>query len=215
MFSESGLDVDYYRCGGCGFLFTPFINGWSAERLKREIYNDEYLLVDPDYVSLRPKNNATLISNLLGHRQSLALLDYGGGNGELARELRTYGFINVQSYDPFYDTDGRPTERFDVVLAFEVMEHVPDPHEVFGIVATLLKENGLFLFSTLLQPEEIENLGLGWWYVAPRNGHVALHTSASLRIAADRRSLKFGSFDQLLHFASGGKPDFATHFIKT
>ena len=143
------------------------------------------------------------------------MLKVCGGNGKLARQLLSSGFINVRSYDPFYDTDRPPVGRYDVVLAFEVMEHVPDPHEVFGAVATFLRESGLFLFSTLLQPEEIDKEGVNWWYVAPRNGHVALHTSASLRIAADRHGLKFGSFNRQLHFAFREMPDFATHFVKT
>ena len=216
VFAERDIEVDYYRCNSCGFLFTPFINDWSAERLKREIYNDDYLQVDPDYVSLRPKNNAELISRLFGqHRQSLALLDYGGGSGELARQLRLSGFVGAKSYDPFYDTDERPLGRFDVVTAFEVIEHVPEPHTVFGTVASLLKEDSLFLFSTLLQPKDIEKVGVGWWYVAPRNGHVSLHTFTSLKIVAAQYGLKFGRISQGLHVACKEIPEFAAQSFKT
>ena len=121
------------------------------------------------------------------------------------------GFVDAKSYDPFYGVDEKPTELFDVVTAFEVIEHVPDPHSVFGIVKSFLKEDSLFLFSTLLQPKEIEHVGVEWWYVAPRNGHVALHTFASLKLVSAQHGLKFGTISPGLHVACKAIPVFASH----
>src|SRR5580698_5260834 len=87
--------VEYYRCGACGFLFSDFLDGWSVERLKREIYNDDYGYFDPAFAGERPERTAALVDALFGaQKQSIRVLDYGGGDGGLARLLRDRGFAD-------------------------------------------------------------------------------------------------------------------------
>lgn len=215
VFPDSGTPVDYYRCTSCGFLFTPFIHDWPAEKVKREIYNDDYVLVDPEFVDLRPTANASLVSNLFGKRSlDISILDYGGGDGTLVHHLRASGHRQARSYDPFYDPDdARPTEPFDVVLAFEVIEHVPDSFGFFATLSSLVKSPGFIIFSTLLQPKNIATEGVDWWYLAPRNGHVSLHTFDSLKTVTHANDLGFGSINQTTHFAYKTVPDFAAHLL--
>ncbi len=40
-------------------------------------------------------------------------------------------------------------QRFDVVIASEVLEHVPEPHAMWQTMAALVKPNGLVLVSTI------------------------------------------------------------------
>ena len=53
----------------------------------------------------------------------------------------------------------------------------------------MLTDTGIILISTLLQPGDIDSQGLAWWYAAPRNAHVSLYSSASLRNARSRGGL--------------------------
>src|SRR5580692_3883882 len=53
-FGPSGIQVHWFRCDGCGFLFTLFFDDWTAEDLARFVYNADYAKIDPDYAGPRP-----------------------------------------------------------------------------------------------------------------------------------------------------------------
>lgn len=211
----SGVPVYYHRCGRCGFLFTAAFDVFSEADFGREIYNEEYLLVDPDFPLARPQANAEMIAGFFAASKELRILDYGGGNGLLARLLRDKGFTRVETYDPFVpDHAARPAGTYDLILCFEVVEHAPDPSATFRDIATLLDPAGMVIFSTLLQPADIDAHGVGWWYVAPRNGHVSLHSAESLNRVARPLGLNVGSFHEGLHVLFRELPAFAAHLVR-
>jgi SAM-dependent methyltransferase len=211
----SGVPIYYHRCPACGFIFTTAFDHFTNEDFTRHIYNDEYALVDPDYQEIRPRANAASLCSLFSAVKPGRILDYGGGNGTLTGFLREAGFGHVDTYDPFVPRYSvRPADRFDCIVSFEVVEHTTDPARVFADMNELLAESGLILFSTLLQPADIDQQGLNWWYAAPRNGHVSLYTRASLSNVVQRFGFKFGSFNDNCHVLFREIPDFARHFIK-
>lgn len=204
---DTGRQVDYFRCAGCGFLFSPLIDDWSHARVRSEIYNADYVRVDPDFEGARPRGNADFLGFAFGAlRDALSVLDYGGGDGTLARGLGEKGFTRVRSFDPFHDDAARPDGDFDLVTAFEVIEHSPDPLATFADARALTADDGVFLFTTLVQPPDLATVGLGWWYAAPRNGHVSLHTRASLARVCARVGWEVESFDDNLHAAYVVRP---------
>ena len=54
----------YHRCPWCGFVFTTDFDGWTLDDFRLIIYNDSYVLVDPDYREERPRANAATVFNL-------------------------------------------------------------------------------------------------------------------------------------------------------
>ena len=64
-FGPSGINLPWHRCDNCGFLFTPFFDDWSQEYFARFIYNQDYTLMDPEYLSARPKRVAEEVAKLL------------------------------------------------------------------------------------------------------------------------------------------------------
>ena len=44
----SGIPIYYHRCTVCQFIFTTAFDHFTKEDFRRYIYNQEYLLVDPD-----------------------------------------------------------------------------------------------------------------------------------------------------------------------
>jgi SAM-dependent methyltransferase len=212
----SGIPIYYRRCEVCGFLFTDAFDGWSEAEFKAHIYNAGYLVVDPDYTEIRPRNNAGLVQRMFGsHRAELRVLDYGGGNDVLCSALRAEGFPVAATYDPFVpDFARRPEGAFDLVTCFETLEHMPDPMAGIAAILASLAEPGLVLFSTLLQSQDFDKLGLNWWYVGPRNGHVSIFSRNALVLAWRHYGYQTAFFSDNLHVAFRTLPAFAKHLLK-
>lgn len=194
--------VHYHRCISCGFIFTPHCDNFSTADFAREIYNDDYVKVDPDYLKIRPKALAEICLKQFGNvRDQINILDYGSGSGLMADLLNAQGF-NVRNYDPFSTANNkRPDGKFDVITCFEVLEHTADPLLTCDLMQKSVKSNGIILFSTLVQPQTIETLKLSWWYIAPRNGHISIYTKRSLELVWAELGYKFVSLNDDLHVA--------------
>ena len=199
--NPSGLIVHYRHCGECGFVFCDTFKAWTPDEFKACIYNQDYAIVDPDFSETRPTNNATVIDALFtASKDTLSILDYGGGNGLFAELLRAKGY-QAQTYDPFSEHRQKPLEKADLITAFEVIEHSNTPHETIEEMASLIKPEGIILFSTLLQPADFSDYGLKWWYVAPRNGHVSIFSETSLKRLLNSHGLQYKSVTEDVHIA--------------
>jgi 2-polyprenyl-6-hydroxyphenyl methylase/3-demethylubiquinone-9 3-methyltransferase len=197
VFARTGIDIPYYRCSSCGFVFTPYFDGWTKETFAQRIYNSEYILADPGFAAERPKYMAEQLSALLAPVPSdIRILDYGGGEGRLIQELKLHGFEGGESFDPFFSDGTRPQGPFDLVTAFEVAEHTADPILLFEDALSFLTEQGVLLFTTALQDRKTDR---DWWYIAPRNGHISIHSYASLQRLATAVSATCLSLDDNLH----------------
>jgi 2-polyprenyl-6-hydroxyphenyl methylase/3-demethylubiquinone-9 3-methyltransferase len=213
---ESQIEVGYNRCPRCGFLFTPAFDGWKREDYGQAIYNQEYILVDPDYTRERPLGNAAMLAQIFAAEKArLTLLDFGGGNGILADTLVKNGFQSATTYDPFNRAFAKlPGRRFNIVTCFETLEHVPDPRRQIAEIAKCVADEGVVVFSTLVQPSEFDKIGLDWQYVGPRNGHISLFSRQALTEAWNRQGFSLGSFNDNLHMAYVQLPAFAKHLVR-
>ena len=212
----SGIPVYYRRCETCGFLFTDAFDPWSEAEFKAHIYNADYLAIDPEYDQTRPRNSAAVVERLFGaHKADVRVLDYGGGNDLLSSTLRGAGFPTAVTYDPFVpDYALRPEGTFDLVTCFQTLEHMPDPMAGIAAMLATLAEPGIVLFSTLLQPQDFDRLGLNWWYVGPRNGHVSIFSRHALVLAWQHFGYQTASFTNNLHIAFRTLPIFAKHLLE-
>jgi 2-polyprenyl-6-hydroxyphenyl methylase/3-demethylubiquinone-9 3-methyltransferase len=198
----SGTPIYYHRCLRCGFVFTVAFDAWSSEDFRRKIYNEGYAAVDPDYADgSRARANAALTADVMRKLGAVRVLDYGGGDGTLAAALRAQG-LDAQSWDPIADRDGATPVAggFDLVTAFEVFEHTATPIETASHALSLLRPNGRLFFSTLLM-DGLPRQATDHWYIAPRNGHISLHTQASLQALFDRLACAVRCLNHNLHIA--------------
>jgi SAM-dependent methyltransferase len=214
--ARSRVMIAYNRCSECEFLFSVSFDNWTKQDFLEKIYNDQYVMVDPDYTSDRPASNAGFLSRLFGMRKAtLSVLDYGGGNGTLAQSLRTSGFRSADTYDPLVvEFSGMPNGRFAVVSSFETLEHTPDPLGAIQEMGKLVDDPGIVVFSTMVQPSDFNSQGLNWWYVGPRNGHISIFSRKSLSAAWNRFGFTLGSFNDNFHVAFRKAPDFAKHLFR-
>jgi 2-polyprenyl-6-hydroxyphenyl methylase/3-demethylubiquinone-9 3-methyltransferase len=210
---ESKVSVGYNRCPRCGFLFSSAFDGWGHAEFLDAVYNDNYKLVDPDYAASRPAANAEVITKAFWSvRESLTVLDYGGGNGLLAETLLKNGFLSAETYDPFDQRFATWSGgRFNVVTCFETLEHVPNPTHEIARIASCVADEGIVIFSTLVQPVDFDRIGLSWWYLAPRNGHISLFTRNALVEVWRQQGFNAISFSDSTHAAFRTIPGFARH----
>jgi 2-polyprenyl-3-methyl-5-hydroxy-6-metoxy-1,4-benzoquinol methylase len=86
------------------------------------------------------------------------------------------------------------------VTAFEVLEHSPTPIATMKQALSMLEYKGRLLFSTLLM-DQVPRYATDHWYIAPRNGHISLHTRLSLGNMFSQLGWQVRSFDENLYLA--------------
>jgi len=213
VFPPSERQIAYWRCLGCEFVFTNDLDSLSSAELAERIYNDDYIRADPGFVEERPNYFVSVLDELLAPlKNRIEVLDFGGGRGTLASLARDKGFERFDSYDPFFGDQIQPMRSYDLVTAFEVVEHSRDPLGTFQEIQSLLKPGGAVMFSTMIQPKCVS---AEWWYIAPRNGHVSIHSVRSLRTLAGRLGMHCLSLSEVLHVLYPSSGSSAARFIAT
>ncbi|MCM2371515.1 class I SAM-dependent methyltransferase [Aporhodopirellula aestuarii] len=140
-------------------------------------------------------------------------LDFGGGYGLFTRLMRDKGF-DFRHYDIYcqnifakgFELDAlEPVglSKFDLVTAWEVFEHAPNPRE---LIRQLLSVSGTILFSTELVPEQPLNAESDWWYFTPETGqHVSFYSRKALHSLAEEFNLFLYSDNTANHILSARK----------
>lgn len=197
------VPVIYHRCEKCGFIFTTYFDEFNDEMWRKYIYNSDYIKADPEYLDVRPKNNAFFIDTLLSSKKSLVIgLDYGGGNGVTASTLRKLGY-RYDSYDPYGESSicNELIGSYNFCSAIEVLEHATDPVKLMDNLLRLMTTDKLtVIIGTSTSDHVVTNeQRLSWWYAAPRNGHVSLFSKKTLSILASQFGLECHSFSPSVH----------------
>ncbi|TAM85057.1 MAG: methyltransferase domain-containing protein [Candidimonas sp.] len=197
----AGVPIWYRRCEQCRLIFTEAFDDWTPQDFIVNIYNDGYAQVDPDYRIRRPRANAGMVEDMARKLGCARVLDYGAGDGAMARLLRTHG-IACEAWDPFGRAGSeRPAGRYGLVTCFEVFEHTPKPLATLRDLARYVAADGVVLFSTLTV-DELPDHAVQFWYIAPRNGHVTIHTRASLCALFARIGWQVRHLSDGVHMAS-------------
>lgn len=176
-------DIAYYRCGSCGFVQTeePY---WLQESYAEAIAASDIGLIR------RNQETARLLRVLLPLTADPdgRFLDYGGGNGMLVRMMRDEGFDfrwqDAYSKNQFAaGFEAEPGSRYEMVTAFEVIEHLEDPR---AGLADMLNRADRVLLGTWLLPEPCPKPGDWWYYGLDHGQHISFQSRASLqKLAAD------------------------------
>lgn len=177
-------EVCYYRCETCGFVQTehPY---WLDEA-----YGTALIAADVG-VAQRNIELAAVTQAVIQQffRADRRFLDYGGGYGLFVRLMRDRGFdfrwhdryapnLLSRGFDAVADTDG-----FELVTAFEVLEHLVDP---VPQVAEMLRRGDSLLCTTRVLPPTTPMPGEWWYYALSGGQHVSLFTFEALRGLASR-----------------------------
>lgn len=177
-------DVQYFECTACGSLQTepPY---WLDEA-----YRAGNLALADTGAAQRNLDNLGAVLALARWLKLKRVVDHGGGDGLLCRMLRDRGLdahvldrYATPTYAAGFDRPGDTPP--DLVLAFEVVEHHPEPAR--DLDALFAGAPPVLLLST----EAWRGQGPGWAYLSPASGqHVFFYAPQALQQVATQRGYR-------------------------
>jgi 2-polyprenyl-3-methyl-5-hydroxy-6-metoxy-1,4-benzoquinol methylase len=162
----------YDRCGECGFVFS---NPAPSDRAAFEFYNSDfyrnYRTLEEENIQKRPYFSISAyadprrLAGWLTCEKSARILDFGCGPASFLALLRDeFGFDNVEGLElnensaaiaaRSYGIKLTPTveqlkhKTYDVIILFEVIEHLTDPGGAISLCRNLLGPGGKLFITT-------------------------------------------------------------------
>jgi hypothetical protein len=171
-------DVQYLECVNCGALQTepPY---WLDEA-----YGNKNLSILDTGAAQRNITNLAACFFVSKLFKLTNVLEIGGGDGLLCRLLRDYEincYIKDRYATPTY-AQGFTNPNFDsadLVIGFEVLEHLPNPKN--DLQDFFCRSPSALLFTTGLYKKQKKD----WWYFSPESGqHVFFYSKKALQSIA-------------------------------
>lgn len=207
-------NISYFKCNHCGLVQTepPY---WLEEA-----YHSAITALDLGLIKRNIGYSAVATCCIeLFFNKKRKFVDFAGGYGMLVRMMRDKGY-HFYREEPFcenlfakgFDTkDISTNEKFELMTAFEVMEHLENPTETLD---KMLQYTDNILFSTSLYDGDKHDMQ-NWDYLSLETGqHIVFYTKKSLEILAKQKNLNFHSNGRDMHlFTTKKLPSFLFKLI--
>jgi 2-polyprenyl-3-methyl-5-hydroxy-6-metoxy-1,4-benzoquinol methylase len=135
-----------WRCKNCNSLH-------SLESVYLEFYYSDYPFKRHtlDFHTRVGYKNRIKLLKALGIQKENSILDFGCGKGLFVQALKQAGYNNAYGYDffiPEYSDQAILQKKFDVVVSYDVIEHVEEPRQFLHMLKGLLAPNGILHLTT-------------------------------------------------------------------
>lgn len=191
-----GRNVTYLRCDACrSVLLTE--PDWLEEAYSSAISPLDVGLLER-CVQLANVTQAIITAQRLGKG---TFLDFAGGYGTLTRFMRDRG-RDFRHDDPYahnlfaHGFDGSLDRRYDLITAFEVLEHLTDP---VATLAPAAEHTDLLLVTTQVLPEPTPLPGEWAYYAAETGQHITFYTVAGLQALGGKLGMQVTTSGKLVH----------------
>jgi len=188
--------VSYARCTSCRSVFLPEPT-WLDEAYSSAISALDVGLLER-CIQLANVTTALIAAE---HLSRGTFLDFAGGYGTLTRLMRDRA-LDFRHDDPLCENifahgfDGSLDQRYDLITAFEVLEHLADPVTTLAPVAAM---TDFLLVTTQVLPEPAPRPG-EWDYFAEDTGqHITFYTVDGLRALGKALGFELTSSGRLVH----------------
>lgn len=205
------------KCKHCGLVYVnPRINKEANDSYYRFEIEGDHVFIDRHFVDTAQTQSPyweRLIRLIQQQKNQGKLLDVGSGNGAFLVQARSAGFeVEGQDISPYFieyckrnrnleihegelSSLNFPSNYFDVITLFDVIEHHRQPLELLKEIKRILKTDGILIITT----HDIGNFfakihGKKWRMIYPV-GHLVYYTKQTLTaslIQAGFRVIKAG-----------------------
>lgn len=198
---ETGLTQDYdiVQCTKCGLAF---INPQPLPEETGKLYSEVYYKKRSTPIWIKKYHRRYLyIKDLPGKK----ILDLGCAQGDFLNYIRRYGYevagyeeiCSENPYDfPIYSKELhdfiKTKERYDIITAWGVLEHLQRPSRYFELAGRLLKKRGFFVFLVT----NIESIASRFLFSEDIPRHMTFFSPATI----ERYGEKYGfSVEKIYH----------------
>ena len=207
--NEGRTNIPIVQCDRCGLVYKGYVPTRSD---LKDLLKDCSAEVWKQHLFSYARERA-LLTDLLGNREQIAILDVGSGAGDwlavcsgrahlksaldVVMNSRCADQVTGEYLLGYVDDElGDPRYRYDVVTAFDVLEHFYDPRSAFTNLSKLLTKDGFLVAETGAAEGATEVKE--WWYLNLLEHHICWSAKA-LHFAAKEFGLSLMSLRATRH----------------
>lgn len=178
-------NVQFRKCSWCQSVFRcpEFFMSLGKEKARYEEHNND--IKNTGY----QKFVTPIVDEVLkNHINQEVWLDFWAGTWPVISHLLWQKWFNLCLYDPFFHNEPKLLlQKYDFIIACEVIEHFHNPKKEFELLHSLLRPNGkLYIMTDLYSPE----IDFSNWYYKNDKTHVFFYTEQAFKWIQDNWNLK-------------------------
>lgn len=171
----------FHKCSFCGAIFKDSSHYPNYEDEKNRYLEHHNEITNQGYVTFLEKfmNEAVKPFMTSGH-----ILDFGSGPNPVLKWILDQNGFQTDYYDPFFQIEKPKTDqKYHMITATEVMEHVQNPLDVLRWMDHHTMPNGYIALMTLFYPNNEADF-FKWFYLRDIT-HIVFYTTKTFKKIAE------------------------------